>query len=82
MRFLQLDVFCDLGKERAQAVDKGLELLGSQLSHKASASDQSRLQAMVHELEHSLAQVAAGESVIKFPSPLNVLKDTYNHRCY
>jgi hypothetical protein len=23
-----------------------------------------------------------GESVIKYPSPLNVLKDTYDHSCY
>jgi sugar/nucleoside kinase (ribokinase family) len=29
-----------------------------------------------------LASVAAGESVIKCPSPLNVLKDIYDHRCY
>jgi hypothetical protein len=26
--------------------------------------------------------VAAGGSVIKYKSPLNVLKDTYNHSCY
>jgi hypothetical protein len=26
--------------------------------------------------------LAAGESAIKCPSPLNVLKDTYNHSCY
>jgi hypothetical protein len=26
--------------------------------------------------------VAGGESVIKFPSPLNVLKDTYDYSCY
>ena len=25
---------------------------------------------------------AAGESVMKCPSPLNVLKDTYDHSCY
>ena len=28
------------------------------------------------------ALLAAGESVIKRPSPLNVLKDTYDHSCY
>ena len=26
--------------------------------------------------------LAAGESVIKCPSPLNVLKDTYDQSCY
>ena len=26
--------------------------------------------------------LAAGGSVIKFPSPLNVLKDTYDHSCH
>jgi hypothetical protein len=28
------------------------------------------------------ARVAAGESVIRCPSPLNVIKDTYDHSCY
>jgi hypothetical protein len=28
------------------------------------------------------AEIAQGESVIKSPSPLNVLKDTYDHSCY
>jgi hypothetical protein len=28
------------------------------------------------------APLAAGESVIKCPSPPNVLKDTYDHSCY
>ena len=27
-------------------------------------------------------RLAQGESVIKSPSPLNVLKDTYDHICY
>jgi hypothetical protein len=30
----------------------------------------------------SLAGLATGESVIECPSPLNVLKDTYDHSCY
>jgi hypothetical protein len=29
-----------------------------------------------------LVALAWGESVIKCPSPLNVLKDTYDHSCY
>ena len=29
-----------------------------------------------------LARLAMGESVIKCPSPLNVLKDKYDHSCY
>jgi hypothetical protein len=28
------------------------------------------------------AGLAAGESVIKCPSSLNMLKDTYDHSCY
>jgi hypothetical protein len=28
------------------------------------------------------AGLARGESVIKYKSPLNVLKDTYDHNCY
>jgi hypothetical protein len=28
------------------------------------------------------AGVAAGESAIKLPSPLDVLKDVYDHSCY
>jgi hypothetical protein len=28
------------------------------------------------------AHLARGESVIKCPSPLDVLKDTYDHSCY
>ena len=31
---------------------------------------------------HALATIAAGESVIKRPSPLNVLKDTCDHSWY
>ena len=30
----------------------------------------------------AVVQLAAGESVIKCSSPLNVLKDTYDHSCY
>ena len=29
-----------------------------------------------------VAALATGGTVIKFPSPLNVLKDTYDHICY
>ena len=29
-----------------------------------------------------VASIARGASVIKFPSPLNVLKDTYDHSCH
>jgi hypothetical protein len=32
--------------------------------------------------QNSRRSLAAGESVIKCPSPLNVLKDTYDHSCY
>ena len=28
------------------------------------------------------AALAVDESSIKYPSPLNVIKDTYNHSCY
>jgi hypothetical protein len=28
------------------------------------------------------AELAVGESVIRCPSPLNVLKDAYDHSCY
>jgi hypothetical protein len=28
------------------------------------------------------ARLAAGEPAIKFPSPLRVLDNTYDHRCY
>jgi hypothetical protein len=31
---------------------------------------------------YELAVIAQGDTVIKCPSPLNVLKDTYDHRCY
>ena len=31
---------------------------------------------------HGLVSLAGGESVVKCPSPLNALKDTYNHRFY
>jgi hypothetical protein len=29
-----------------------------------------------------LQAISRGESVIKCPSPLNMLKDTYTHNCY
>ena len=31
---------------------------------------------------HTLVIGAVGEFVIEGPSPLNVLKDTYNHSCH
>jgi hypothetical protein len=33
-------------------------------------------------LLHRLVLLARGESFITCPSPLNVLKDTYDHSCY
>ena len=36
----------------------------------------------LHEPPPSVPTVAQRESVIKCPSPLNILKDAYDHSCY
>jgi hypothetical protein len=55
-----------------------LQLSGTQST--AAAAGAAAAAAGLEGLEDRL--IAGGESVIKYKSPLNVLKDTYDYRCY